>query len=256
MMTMSPLELGFSVFALVFFFAILGIILAPSLRRHHLNYSSKELFKAIRSILIVLAAFSLGLLMTQAKGDFEKKKNEIKYQSANIILMSRVLEDIGPKTEPSLAALREVVLNEIHQIDEASQSRHNPAQALTIARTEKLRLELLKLDARNPREEWLKNTALNLAQQIVYSRWKIYSELNSNLEWPLVYILIFWLSVLFFNLGLTTPRHFVAIGGVSVGAISVAAATYLVFQLDMPYQGLIRISPAPLQQAVHLIMVY
>lgn len=82
MMTMSPLELGFCVFALVFVSAFIGIGLTPILRRHHLDYSSKELFKAIRSILIVLAAFSLGLLMTQAKGDFEKRrvKSKIKVQ--------------------------------------------------------------------------------------------------------------------------------------------------------------------------------
>ena len=196
---MSPLEMGIAVFVCVFGASLGGMLITPILKRHHLNYSSKELFKAVRAILVALSAFSLGLLLTQAKSDFDRKKIELKYQSANIILLSRVLEDIGAKSEPALAALREVVLNEIHQIEAAAVDRHNPAQALTIARTEKLRLELLKINTLNTREEWLKNSALNIAQQIVYSRWKIYTELVSNLDWPVVYILVFWLSLLFFS---------------------------------------------------------
>ena len=60
-------------------------------------------------------------------------------------------------------------------------------------------------------------------------------------------VVICWLTVTFTSFGLYAPRNATVIVGLFVAAMSVAAAVFLILELDGPFDGLIRISSAPLQ---------
>ena len=63
-------------------------------------------------------------------------------------------------------------------------------------------------------------------------------------------MLIFWLAVIFASFGLFAPRNTTVIIVLFVCALSAAAALFMIVELDQPYQGFIKISSAPLRNAL------
>ncbi|KAB2941822.1 MAG: hypothetical protein K8F92_18490 [Hyphomicrobium sp.] len=248
---MSALQISTMIFALVIAASIAGVLLAPSLSAKYLSANdSREFFKAVRNVIIGLVSFSLGLLVTSSKTDFQKHRDELKGQATNIIVLDRVLRDYGPEANPARAELRRTVLNEIHQIQLAANDLVADAKAIGASHMGKLRLSLIQLSPKNEGQSLLKATALGIGQQIVTSRWRIYEDLSSNIIWPVVGALVFWLMAAFFAIGVIAPRHALALGGLLVASLSVAVAMYLIVELGAPYEGQITISPQPLEEAV------
>jgi hypothetical protein len=60
-------------------------------------------------------------------------------------------------------------------------------------------------------------------------------------------MVIFWLSMTFASFGLSAPRNATVATVFLIAAFSVAAAVFLILELDGPFDGLIKISPAPIQ---------
>lgn len=63
-------------------------------------------------------------------------------------------------------------------------------------------------------------------------------------------VLIAWLSILFAGFGLFAPANATVLAALFLGALSVAAAVFLVMELGRPFEGIMQISRAPLQAAL------
>ena len=87
------------------------------------------------------------------------------------------------------------------------------------------------------------------AGDIQEQRYQTLSQIGSNVQWPLLFIMIFWLSLIFASFGLYAPANRSVLAALLLSALSVGAAVYLIFQLDQPYSGLIKLSSAPLRTA-------
>jgi hypothetical protein len=61
---------------------------------------------------------------------------------------------------------------------------------------------------------------------------------------------IFWLSMTFASFGLSAPRNATVVTVLVISALSVAAAVFLILELDGPFEGLIRISSEPIRFAL------
>jgi len=75
-------------------------------------------------------------------------------------------------------------------------------------------------------------------------------ETQSRLPVPLLLILIFWLVLLFVSFGLFAPRNAMALIVLFVVACSLSAAIFLVLELNQPLGGFMKVSKAPLQNAM------
>ena len=67
---------------------------------------------------------------------------------------------------------------------------------------------------------------------------------------PFLVMLVFWLTVIFTSFGLFSPRNATVITVLLVCALSAAGSLFLIMELDAPYEGLIKISSAPLRNAL------
>jgi hypothetical protein len=67
---------------------------------------------------------------------------------------------------------------------------------------------------------------------------------------PFLVVVIFWLTVTFASFGLYAPRNATVLTVLCVAAMSVAAAVFLILELDGPFDGVIRISSVPFQYAL------
>jgi hypothetical protein len=63
-------------------------------------------------------------------------------------------------------------------------------------------------------------------------------------------VVIFWLSMLFVSYTLFAPFNPPVIATILIGAPSVSIAVNLIFDLDRPFAGFIKVSSAPMQQAL------
>ena len=63
-------------------------------------------------------------------------------------------------------------------------------------------------------------------------------------------VVIFWLTATFASFGLYAPRNATVVAVLLVAAVSVAAAVFLVLELDGPFDGLIKVSSGPFRFAL------
>ena len=94
------------------------------------------------------------------------------------------------------------------------------------------------------------NAAWQLAASLTRVRMLMYEQIGGSVSWPLLVVLIFWVSVLFLGFGLFARFHTTLIAALLIGAVSVAGAVFLILELNQPYSGLIRLSDAPIRSAL------
>ena len=250
---MSPLMLAAIIAVILFGACILGICAAPLMSEAHLSVKTLERIKDARALVVGLTGLTLGLLVAGANTSFEEKTKEIKTQAANVILTDRYLRDFGPSADLAREQLRITVKKIIAQVDDAQVNGAEPKKIFTNIHTGKIRAAILKLTPQGDGEVWLKASALSALHEFSASRWRIHQEMNSSIKWPLVYVVVFWLVAIFFSLGVDTPRNAFAITGMLVSAVAMAGAIFLMLEMDMPFQGYITLSTAPLESAAQLI---
>ena len=85
---------------------------------------------------------------------------------------------------------------------------------------------------------------------IAARRWLIAQQIASNLRWPFLVVLIFWLAVIFASFGLFAPRNTIVVAALFVAALSVAGSIFLILEMDQPYGGFIKIRSDPLRSAL------
>ena len=248
---MGALWLSLVIFGIVLGVGVAGVLRAPTLAAPALgDFNAREFFKAIRAIVIGVTSLSLGLLVTNAKSDFQKHRDELRAQATNVIVLDRILRDYGPDADQARSELASSIRNEIRQIDLAARDLITDAKAFGTSHMGRLRSALIRLEPTTDGQRWLKTAALTKAQDVVGSRWRIYEDLDGNIIWPVVGAVVFWLVATFFSIGVIMPRHSYAVGGLVIGVFSVAIALFLIIELSYPYDGMITISPRPLEDAV------
>ena len=82
------------------------------------------------------------------------------------------------------------------------------------------------------------------------TRWLIMEQRVSAIPLPLLLVLVFWLSIIFTSFGLFAPRNITVVVSLLVSALSVSGAIFLILEMYSPYTGFIRVSTAPLREAL------
>lgn len=230
--------------------ALAGMFLARRLPDHHLDSDSIDTYKAVRSVVAGLTALTVGLLVASAKNSFDVKSNDIRASAAKVVALDRTLAKYGPRAADIRKDLRAAV---VYAIQRARTVHEQGADADKVAMgvgIDQIQGKILTLRPENDDQTWLKTTALTLISEIAGLRLDVYESLSTSLQWPLLAVLLFWLSGIFFSFGLTAPMHATVLVSLLVAAASVTAAIYLILELDMPFRGLIQLSTEPLELAL------
>lgn len=235
----------------IFTGALIGMALARRLPGHHLNKEMQDLVKVSAGTIATLTALVLGLLVSSAKSSFDTISNGIVQGSAKFILLDRTLARYGPETKPVREELKRVLAAGIEMVWPTEKTG---VSALTaFERANGIELVQDKLRELTPQSE-AQRQALAQAQQIAndlgQTRWMLIEQAQNQLPIALLLILVFWLVLLFLSFGLFAPRNLMALTVLFVGACAIAAAIFLVLELNQPLDGLIKVSSAPLHNAL------
>jgi hypothetical protein len=249
---MSSLNMGLLILACVFGGALAGMLLRAALPEHHLSKESQDVVKLGAGLIGTMAALVLGLLVGSAKSSYDKQSDEITDMSANVLLLDRVLAHYGPETQDARERLRLTVSSLIERIWSGDPSA-SAQSAPTTTSGEELYDVILQLTPTNDLQRRLQSEAEAACTQFGHERLLLYQQGGSSLSMPMLIVLVFWLSVIFVSFGLFAPRNVTVITTLFVCALSVSGAMYLILEMTRPFAGLIKISDAPVRNALMLL---
>lgn len=249
---MNALTPAAILFVCVFGGALLGALLRAKLPKHHLEEESKDVVKLGMGLVATMAALVLGLLVASAKSSYDSQKNGLDQMSASLIILDSALAEYGPEAQEPRAMLRRLVAVTLARIwpEDASETS-TLGGAETTAGGRALYGRIQKLSPQNDTQRTLQAQALRILTDLAQSRWLLIAERESSaIPTPFLFVLTFWLVVLFASFGLLGPPNGTVIASLLVSALSVSGAVFLILELSQPFEGLLRISSAPLRNAL------
>ena len=248
---MGPLTLGAVVFACVLGGALFGMYLGRVLPQHHLSDDAKDVIKVSMAMVATMAALVLGLMTSSAKSSLDGKENELRGTAAQVILLDRTLALYGIETGEARDLLKRLVAARMSQLwPEENSGGVAPEVIGADTGIGQLQQKILALSPQNDAQRWFQSTALQISRDIAAAQWSTFELVGSQIHWPFLVIVVFWLAVVFASFGLFAPQNASAVAALCVAALAVAGAIYLILAMDQPYGGLIKISSAPIHAAL------
>jgi hypothetical protein len=122
----------------------------------------------------------------------------------------------------------------------------------TEAAAEHVYSEIQKLSPHNGLQRSLHARAVQISNDLAQSRFLLFVESENLIPTPFLSILPFWLVIIFarFSLFSFSPLNVTALTSLSLFALSAAGAVFLILELSRPFTGLLRLSSAPLRNAL------
>jgi len=248
----SALIISLIAFACIFGGTLLGMFLRTILPGHHVSDDSKGAVMLGTGMIATMAALVLALLIASAKGNYDTMSSELRQASSRVILLDRVMAHYGPETNEARDLLRRSIASTIKRI----WPEDNIEQAVAESTEGRVNIEtiqdkLRQLSPRNDAQRWLQSRALEISSEIAEGRWLLIEQLGQRtLPMPFFVLMVFWLTIIFASFGLFSPRNATVITVLLICALSAAGSLFLIIELDTPYQGLIKVSSAPLRNAL------
>jgi hypothetical protein len=228
--------------------ALVGMALRRIIPSKHLDEDTRDLIKLGVGLIGTMAALVLGLLVASTKGAYDMKKSEVAQLAGNVILLDRALAHYGPEASDIRRELRNTITDMV-----GSKGAKNPLEQLAEAAPlahEVMFDEIQNLVPHTDAQRALQSEARSLAIQLGQMRWLLFAQSGTSISRPFVVIVVFWLTVLYVSFGLFAPRNPTAAITLLVSALSVAAAMFLILDLDHPFSGFMQIPDTPLRNAL------
>lgn len=261
---MSEIGSALLVFVLLLAATSVGVWVRPLLPEEHKAHETVQLIQLVIGMLVTFAALVLGLMTASAKSSFDTASTDLRTYASDLIEFDTTLRQYGSDTDAARKLLRAYTAAAIASTwpGEPVPSGDYPKDIGTPDDTQKLEnvqlgdmlsmvgKELRQLVAHSPLQQRALDDALTQFRRVVDARWKLIEEAHSTISQPFFKTLTFWLCVIFLSFGLIAPRNALAMVTISLGAVSIASAIYVMVDLDTPFTGPIVISSVPMRDAL------
>jgi hypothetical protein len=248
-MAMNSIAVSAIFFAIVFGGALAGIVLRRYLPEDHLAPDAKDVVKLATGMVVTMSGLVLGLLVSSAKSSYEARKNEVAMMASEVISLERSLAHYGPETQEIRDDLGVQIKAEVDRIwpSQAAQKSNLQPSAGGGGLFDKLQL----LVPVNQNQSAYKAEALSVAESLRHTRWLLFFESQqSTVPLPLLIVLLAWLTSVFLSFGLLAPPNRTVMVALSVSALAVSAAIFLMMEMYTPFSGVLQISPSPILEAL------
>jgi hypothetical protein len=248
---MNSLFIAVTVFVVLFGTAMLGMWLRSRLPGHHLSAETKDAVRIGMGSVATMAALVLGLLVASTKGNYDSERGEVIQMSAKIIYLDQLLENYGPDATPCRILLRNATQSTIYRLWPESGVRGELPPGIAWSR--EMPVAIQKLSPQTEAQRTFKSQAADLAKDLGQMRWLLYEQAESSISKPMLAIMVFWLALTFVSVGLFAPANATAILAQMLAALSVAGAIFLILELDNSFDGMVKISSAPMVNSLKQI---
>jgi hypothetical protein len=247
---MKSILISSIVFAAVLSGGVAGLALAGLLAGNVVGSdATKDIIRLATGLLVTMTALVLGMLVSSANSSYQDRKNELAEMASDFVVLDQVLASYGSETQVIRDELRRLAENSLERIWPSQASRQS--QLRPGDRGQVLYHQLQILAPKNDTQTAAKTVAISAADSLrrTYFLMFLKSEQNS-LSFPLLAVLVAWLTVIFIGFGLLAPRNDTIITTLVVCALAVSGAIFIIMAMYKPFSGIMRISPSPIHDAL------
>jgi hypothetical protein len=238
-----------TVFACLIAAALLGTVLRRVLPEQHLSADSRDVIKLAIGLVATMSALVLGLLVSSAKGSYDTERNEVLQMAAKVAFLDRVLTVYGPEANEARARFHDAVKEAVQQMWPEEAGR--PAQLAPDAQAGNAVYGVLQaLSPHDDAQRTLKERAISVGIDIGQLRSLLVAQSVPSISKPMLIILVLWLAIIFLGFSTLAPPNVTAILALTVSAVAVSGAIFLILELDQPFSGVIRIPSEPMLNAL------
>jgi len=247
---MNPIATSVIVLACVFGGALAGLFLRTRLPDQHLQDDSKDIVMLGTGVVATMAALVLGLLVSSAKGSFDRTSDQVKLGAAKIVQLNHALAQYGDETKEIRRALWRYVEA---AADATSGEKSRLMQLRTSAmetKADDVEVTIRALVPRSEAQRELRSLALTLIQDWSANRSLLLLQEHSSVSTPLLVVVVAWFALIFLGFGLFSPRNGTVFATLFLCALAVSGALFLILAMDQPLEGVIRISDGSTRNAL------
>lgn len=252
---MSALVIAAIVLVCVFGGALVGMGLRRHLPDHHLKEDSKNTVNLAIGVIATMSALVLGLMVSSAKGSFDRMADELTQAAATVVQLDRTLVEYGPETIEIRRKLRsnyQIAADMLIAEDESQLAKLRVSS--TNNRVEDVAAGIRTLAPSNDAQREARTRALSLVDVASANRWLLILQQHGSISTPLLVVVVSWLALIFVGFGMFSPPHNATVViALFMCALSVAGAIFLIIEMDDPLMGIVRISDAPMRKALAIL---
>jgi hypothetical protein len=227
--------------------ASLGSRFYERIPERHRPAETEAVVRLFASFFVVMTSLVIGLMLNTAKNTFESVDKNVHAYATELILLDRTMRHYGPETavaRRSLLAYTEQAAARMAQSDPHISSRN--AETLLRGAGDAVRA----LQPADDDHASLKQQLESRFSKIYEMRWTLVGQAQGTVPAALIVMVVLWLVLIFASYGFRAPHNVVVVTCFVVCSALIAGAIYLILDMDVPFEGLIQVSSAPLERAV------
>jgi hypothetical protein len=242
--------IGAGLLAVTYGIAVFGCRLQSALPARVLDADVRDVLKVLIGVLGTLSALVLSLLINSARASYDQQHQEVMELSAKLLSLDRALARVGPEAMPLRHDLKTLVAAAVEGLWPADGSRAGRIAAPVTEEAWVRTLQALPMhdDARRVDRD----QAVGLATDVMNLRWLLYEQSAGSIPGVVLAVLAVWFVLIFLCIGLISPPKPPVLlrALVFLSCASVSAAMMLGIELERPFDGLLRVSGAPVLNAL------
>jgi hypothetical protein len=251
---MNPSLAALTMWAAVFSGALLGLWLQKVIPEQHLTAETKDVVRLGSALIATISALVLSLLVSSAKGSFDRFDGELTQNSAKVVMLDRTLREYGPEANAIRASIKSGYARRIDLLFSANAGgKHEVDGPLAITQEADFDSRIFALEPASLTQQGLKARAAALNGDINTTRALIHAQREDSIPTNFLIVLGAWLSFIFATFGLFAPRNAVVISALLLCSMSASGAVFLILEMNSPFTGLISVSSAPMYDALQLL---
>jgi hypothetical protein len=245
---MSTTGVAFLVLVCLAGAVLLGRWLNAVLSDRHWASGTHDTVKLALGLVATMAAVLLGLLLSAAKSSYDEQKHQVIEMAARISVLDRLLEIYGNDAAPARAEMRAVIDGAVARAWPKDGARSDlgfqPQGGQTFLQS------IQRLMPQSSVQTEIRSQAITLALELAQRRALLVANALNGPPTPLLVVVVAWLVVILFGFSLLAPRSAIALLALFIAAASVCGAIVLLLEFYHPFDGPLRISSAPIIQAL------
>jgi hypothetical protein len=212
---------------------------------------AKDVIRLATGLLVTMTALVLGMLVSTANSSYQDRKNELAEMGSNFVLVDSLLASYGPETRSVRLELRELAERGLERVWPSDAPRGS-LQPLNNSQLFYNQVE--SLVPKDDTQAAIKASAISAAVNLRHTYWLMFLGTEQNsLSFPLLLVVVSWLTVIFISFGLFAPGNKVVFATLVACALAVSAAVFIIMAMYTPFSGIMKISSSPLRGALSLM---